>query len=244
MRGTGIGSLLLTVIESLLLTVVVSHTTALAADSPAAPPLEGIWKWTFTMPDGSQVTPKLKLKQEEDKLRGTSSFRPGSETPITNLVVRGDELSFQVVRERDGREIITRYSGVLSGDTIQGTMVSNWSGEEQRFDWKARRVVGAEGTWKWNAGFGGSRSQSTLKLKQDGEKVTGKYSGGRGGETDIKNGKFKEGEISFEVERDRDGEKTVSRYYGKLYGDKILGKMELNFFGEPRTNDWEAVRSD
>jgi hypothetical protein len=229
---------------SLVLAIVISQTTVLGADSSAAPSVEGIWKWTFTMPDGSQITPKLKLKREDDKLTGTSSFRAGSETPITNLVVQGDELSFQVVRERDGRPVITRYSGVLSGDTIQGKMFSNWSGEEQSFDWKASRVVGAEGTWKWSGGFGGFRSQSTLKLKQDGQKVSGKYTGGRGGDVDIKNGKFKDGEISFEVERDRDGEKSVSRYHGKLYGDKIVGKMELNFFGQPRTNDWEAIRAD
>lgn len=225
-----------------LLTFVASSARALAADSPSATSPEGIWKWSFAMPDGSQVTPKLKLKREEDTLTGTSSFRPGSETPITNLVVSGDELSFQVVRERDGRQIVTQYRGIVSGDSIHGKMVSNWSGEEQSFDWKARRVVGVEGTWKWSGSFGGFRSQSTLKLKQDGQKISGKYTGGRGGDVDIKNGKFKDGDVSFEVERERDGEKTVSRYYGKLYGDKILGKMELNFFGQPRTNDWEAAR--
>jgi hypothetical protein len=224
--------------------LLVSRANTLAADSQTTPALEGIWKWTFTMPDGSQVTPKLKLKREDGQFTGTSSFRAGSETPVTNLVVNGNELSFQVVRQRDGREIVTRYAGTLSDDSIKGKMISNWTGEEQSYDWKARRVSGAEGTWKWSGNFGGFRSQSTLKLKQDKEKLTGKLTSGRGTESDIKEGKFKDGEISFEVERDRDGEKTVSRYYGKLSGDKIVGKMELNFFGEPRTNDWEAVRVD
>src|SRR5262245_33331960 len=157
-----------------VLITVAFPSKVLAADPPSATALEGIWKWNFTMPDGSQVTPKLKLKREDDKMTGTSSFRPGSETPITNLVVNGEELSFQVARERDGRQIVTQYRGIVSGDSIKGKMVSNWSGEEQTFDWKARRVVGVEGTWKWSGSFGGFRSQSTLKLKQDGEKVSGK----------------------------------------------------------------------
>src|SRR6185436_3914473 len=109
---------------------------------------------------------------------------------------------------------------------------------------------GPEGTWKWNAGFGnggfggfgGSRSQSTLKLKQEGERISGKIVGGRGGDTDIHRGKFKNDEITFEVERYRDGEKIITRYYGKLSGDKITGQIESNFAGSPRTNNWEAVR--
>ena len=78
----------------------------------------------------------------------------------------------------------------------------------------------------------------------EGEKLSGKLNSPRGGDTEIKKGKFKKGEVSFEIERDRDGEKLVSRYYGKLAGNKIEGKMELNFTGEPRTNKWEAVRAD
>jgi len=226
------------------LCLLVAVTAALAADSQSPSSLEGIWKWTFTMPDGSQVTPKLKLTQENGQLTGTSSFRTGNETPITNLVINGAEVSFEVVRERDGRAIVTRYSGTWSNDTLKGRMVSNWGGDEQSYDWRARRVAGAEGTWKWSVGFGGSRFASTVKLKQDKEKLTGKVISGRGTETDIKEGKIKNDEVSFEVERDRDGEKTVSRYYGRIYGDKILGKMESNFSGEARTNDWEALRVD
>src|SRR5207247_4985971 len=120
----------------------------------------------------------------------------------------------------------------------------NWTGEEQSYDWEARRVTGAVGTWKWSSSFGGGgggggfRSESRLTLKQEGDKLTGKISGGRGGDTDIKRGKFKNSEISFEVEREREGETLISRYYGKVSGNKIMGKMELNFFGQPRTNVW------
>jgi hypothetical protein len=217
---------------------------ALAQEPKTAFSLEGTWKWTFTMPDGAQVTPRLDLKQEAGLLTGTTRFRPGTETPITNLTVNGSEISFQVVRGRDGSTVATRYSGLWSGDTIKGKIVSNWTGAEQSYDWEARRVTDANGTWKWSAGIAGRRIESRLTLKQEGDKLSGKISSARGGDTDIKKGKFKKGEVSFEVERERDGEKLVSRYYGKLSGNKIDGKMELNFSGEPRTNKWEAVRVD
>jgi hypothetical protein len=206
--------------------------------------LAGIWKWTFTMPDGSQVTPKLELKEEAGQLTGTTRLRHGTEAPITNLTVNGSQITFQVVRERDGQEAVTQYTGILSSNIIKGKIVSNWGGAEESYDWEAHRSLGASGTWKWISTFGTFRSQSTLTLKQEGEKLTGKLNSGRGGDADIKKGKIQSGEISFHVERERDGETYISRYHGKLSGDKIVGKMVLNFFGEPRTNKWEAVRVD
>jgi hypothetical protein len=227
--------------------LMLSSKAGFAQDAVTNSPLEGIWKWTFTMPDGSQVLPRLELKLEDGELTGSTRIRAGTEAPITNLVVQGNEVSFQVRRERDGREVVTRYAGTLSSNTIKGTMASNWNGEEQTYPWEARRLAGAAGVWKWSVAFGGGggfRADSTLTLKQEGEKLVGKLSAGRAGDSEIKKGKFKSGHISFETEREREGETFTNRYYGKLSGDKIQGHMELNFFGQPRTNKWEALRVD
>src|SRR5438309_1818959 len=56
----------------------------------------GIWKWSFTMPDGSKVEPRVKLHQEGDQLTGTVKIREGLETAISEGKVSGDELSFAV----------------------------------------------------------------------------------------------------------------------------------------------------
>jgi hypothetical protein len=55
-----------------------------------------------------------------------------------------------------------------------------------------------DGTWKWSmTGQNGQTRESTLKLKQDGEKVTGVMVG-RQGETEIKDGKIdKDGNVTF-----------------------------------------------
>src|SRR5438309_1927796 len=73
--------------------------------------IEGIWRWKFPMPDGSVANPTLRLSLEDGRLTGTSSFRAGSETPITNIVFNNRTIRFQVVRERDGKPIITTYIG-------------------------------------------------------------------------------------------------------------------------------------
>ena len=208
------------------------------------PALEGTWKWTFKMPDGSQVEPSLRLRREAGKLTGTTRFRPGSQESITNLTVLGNEMSFQVVRQRDGQETLTRYAGKLDGNTLKGKIVSNWSGEDQSYDWEARRLPDADGTWRWTNQFREFKVESSLKIKQESDTITGKIKARHVGEVEIKRGKFKDGEISFETEREREGETLVSRYSGRLSGDKILGTMELNFSGRPQTNRWEAVRID
>src|SRR4051812_34956378 len=97
-----------------------------AEETKPKSPFVGIWKWSFTMPDGSQVKPRLKVKETEGRLSGVSSFRSGTETAVTNLEATSDTLTFQVVRERDGKQIVTQYSGTVSSNELKGEIVSNW----------------------------------------------------------------------------------------------------------------------
>lgn len=215
-----------------------------AAELIDVPSVEGIWKWTFTMPDGSRVTPRLKIRRENGQLTGTTRFRPGSETAVTNLLIQGTTVSFEVVRERDGRRTLTQYAGVWSGDLLQGSIAAHRNGEDQHYVWEARRQADAEGTWKWTNQFGTFKAESTVKLKQEGDKLTGKLHTRRAGDAEISRGTLHDGRISFDTERERGGEIYVSHFYGRLSGDKIDGMMELNFFGRLSTNDWNAFRAD
>jgi hypothetical protein len=98
------------------------------------------------------------------------------------------------------------------------------------------------GTWKWSfTGQGGQTRETTLKLKLDGDKLTGTISG-RGGETAIEEAKVKGEEISFQVTREFNGNKVVTKYNGKITGDTIKGKMESQRDGQPQSRDWEAKR--
>lgn len=119
------------------------------------------------------------------------------------------------------------------------------------------------GTWTWNqaprtgasAPANATPRKSTLKLKVDGEKLTGTLSTTpRAGaaadsatapvETEITDGKVKGDEISFSAKRDIGGGTLVVKYSGKVDGDTIKGKAEYpgRKGGDPSTRDWEAKR--
>jgi len=109
-----------------------------------------------------------------------------------------------------------------------------------------RPVVGADdltGTWKMETNFNGKTRESTLKLKLDGDKLTGVYIGGQNNtETPIENGTFKDGKLSFSVTREFNNNKITSKYTGTLTGDVIKEKSETEFNGQTRMSDFEAKR--
>jgi hypothetical protein len=236
---------------------------AAEGDTKTAPTLEGTWRWTFTMPDGSTNRPKLKFTVEDGQLSGTTSFRAGTEAPVTNILVNGDQLSFQVVRQRNGESIVTSYAGKWSERTIKGKIESNWAGEKQSYDWEAARAhVGVEGVWRWTNSFfsgrgfggrGGTRGgggrgrgfESRVELEQEGERLAGKTVGSRFGRpTPISNGSITNNEVYFEIERTFGEIKSLTKYRGKQSGDTITGTMESEIEGEDRVIDWEATRED
>jgi len=107
------------------------------------------------------------------------------------------------------------------------------------------------GTWTWKRpGRNGGEGQTmTLKLKAEGEKVTGKLSapgrqGGDARETDIEDGKLDGSELSFKVTRQFGDNKVVQKYHGKVSGDSIKGKTEFDRNGEAQSRDWEAKREE
>lgn len=105
-----------------------------------------------------------------------------------------------------------------------------------------------DGTWGWTmqARNGGEERKITLKLKTEGEKLTGKLSSpGREGavnEVEITEGKIKGEEVSFTVVRKFNDREMKQKYTGKVAGDTIKGKISFDRQGEAMTRDWEAKR--
>jgi hypothetical protein len=99
------------------------------------------------------------------------------------------------------------------------------------------------GTWKWKVKFNDQEREFTLKLKQDGDKLTGAMVGRDNKDTPIEEAKFSDGEVSFKVTRERNGQKFVTKYTGKVTGDTIKGKTEFERNGETMSRDWEATRA-
>lgn len=106
----------------------------------------------------------------------------------------------------------------------------------------ARAEENPNGTWKWDVTFNNQTFDLSLKLKQDGEKLAGTLTG-PAGDTEIQDGKYKDGELSFTVIRERNGQKMTFKYNGKVSGDTIKGKTTIDRDGQTTDRDWEAKRS-
>lgn len=98
------------------------------------------------------------------------------------------------------------------------------------------------GTWKWSVKFNDQTRDMTLKLKLEGDKLTGSMPGRNNTETNIENGTFKDGEVRFSITRERNNQKFTTKYSGKLEGDTIKGKSESDRDGQTQSRDWEAKR--
>src|SRR5689334_2013701 len=74
-----------------------------------------------------------------------------------------------------------------------------------------------DGNWKWTYKTrDGKDAEATVRLKQEGEKITGAYLARDGKETPIENGQIKDDTFTFDVTRDVGGNKMLFKYSGKV----------------------------
>jgi hypothetical protein len=213
--------------------------TTFAADNDA-----GTWKWSLAGQNGD-INTILKLKQNGEKLTGTYTNQFGT-AEITDASLKDGDIAFKVKREFNGQAFVIKYSGKLSGDKITGKCEFEVNGETRSLEWDAKRdsakAATAGGTWNTALILpDGNRIEGTLKLKQDGDKLTG-ATVRNDSETLIQDGKIAGDEIAFTVIRDRDGRKVTAKYKGKITGDTVKGKVESDWSGDWQTLEWEGTR--
>jgi hypothetical protein len=90
----------------------------------------------------------------------------------------------------------------------------------------------AAGTWTWSVQGPNGDITTTLKLKQDGDKLTGTVTGFGGQEDEIQDGTIKDGQVTFKVVRDMFGTKATTTYTATLAGGSLKGKSETVFTRE------------
>jgi hypothetical protein len=104
---------------------------ALAAD------VTGKYKADIPGRDGQTREQFFNLKAEGEKLTGTISSQMG-ETAISDGKISGDEISFNVVRERDGNTMKMIYTGKVAGDEIK--FVMQMEGRDMKREFVAKKV--------------------------------------------------------------------------------------------------------
>ncbi len=99
------------------------------------------------------------------------------------------------------------------------------------------------GTWKSSfTTSDGQTMQSSLKIKQAGDQLSGTVSGRNGNEFPMDEVKLTGDQLSLKVTRERNGEKITMRVVATANGDSLKGKLQSNWGGEDRTVDWVATR--
>jgi hypothetical protein len=99
------------------------------------------------------------------------------------------------------------------------------------------------GTWKWSVN---KTLVMTLRLKHEGDRLTGILIGNDGPEKEIQDGKYDDGKISFRVTSVVGKGEVTAEYAGVLAGTVINGGTRVYFGARPRTlpgyMPWQAKR--
>lgn len=99
------------------------------------------WKVRIKRPDASELESEVTLKQEKGQLTGKSRLANGTESPVVEGQVNDREAAFVVKRERDGRELISKFVGKLETDNVmKGKVITNWGGDGREFEFEAQRL--------------------------------------------------------------------------------------------------------
>jgi len=98
------------------------------------------------------------------------------------------------------------------------------------------------GTWKCEYQIGEQKRTSTLTIKMDGDKLAGTMSWPDQKETNLKDVKLKDADLTFSAERVLGDNKFNVEYRFTITGDKLKGKGAVETGGEKREFDIEGKR--
>lgn len=106
------------------------------------------------------------------------------------------------------------------------------------------KAVDPVGTWKCEYEIGGQPRTSTLKIRKDGDNLTGTMSWPNQDATKLKDLKLKDGALTFSAERKLPGmdDAIIVEYKLTIDGDKLKGKGASDFGGEKQEWDIEGKR--
>jgi beta-glucosidase len=102
---------------------------------------------------------------------------------------------------------------------------------------------GLTGEWSWTMDTPNGPVTAALILKQEGDKVSGKFARDETRWLEIENGKVNGNEFSWIVKRDRpDGKFITYRMTGKVEGNEIKAVAKTELDGNEAQSEWSAKR--
>ncbi len=107
---------------------------------------------------------------------------------------------------------------------------------------RAEDKANPNGAWKYTAEVNGQSIEVTIKLKQDGHKLTGTVNA-LNMAMKIQDGKYENGVATFKVSSEVNGSQFSIKYHGKISGDTFKGKRTIERDGQATTREFVAKRS-
>ncbi|MBN9122980.1 MAG: hypothetical protein J0I06_28225 [Planctomycetes bacterium] len=123
-----------------MLGLLTAVNTAVAADKDDP---TGTWKIKSKFGE-KEIERTLKLENKDGKVTGTvSGFgKNAKDTSIEDGKFKDGELTFTVTRvggkDKD-QKIVSKYSAKVSGDTIKGTITTDFNGKENKTDFEGKK---------------------------------------------------------------------------------------------------------
>jgi hypothetical protein len=187
----------------------------------------GKWDVTFTTPQGPNSV-VLTLKKDGEKLTGTLSG-PQGDLPVEGTQ-KDAAVSLSFSAQGNNGALVIAMSGTQDGDAMRGTVdyggraQGEWSGTRAKAvasDARAAGQTDVTGTWLFSVTTDAGSGTPTISFKQNGENLTGHYSG-QFGEVDL-TGTLKGNAIAFGFTVQSDAGAIRVDYSGSVERDTMKG---------------------
>ena len=234
--------------------------TAAFARSVQDAKVAGDWDITIESPQGKR-TSQLIIKDEGGKLSGMMKSQRG-ERPLDSISVKGNEITFTMMVNAQGQDLVITYKGkvdkdAMSGEADFGGFASGaWSAVPHKEGAAApsspapsspapaapAAAAAADtnitGVWDFEVETSSGTGTPVFTLKQDGEKVTGTYKGPYGEAPAT--GSVRNGAFTLKVKVSPQGQVLEITYTGKVNSkDSMSGKVAFGGLGE---GTWTAKK--
>jgi len=197
----------------------------------------GEWDVSVSTPQSQATSAPMVLKKEGDKIVGTFSS-PQGDQPVEADVKNNAVTIWFSVRTQSGPVSIT-MKGTAEDGVMKGTLDL---GDQGQGRWLAKRPAAASaiqaadtrldvtGTWTFQVESSAGSGTPTMTFKQDGEKLSGHYSG-QLGEAPLA-GTVKGTAIEFTIDISLEGNTIHIVYAGAVEKDALKGTVKFGDLGE------------
>ena len=188
----------------------------------------GKWQLTVTTQDREPRTTSMALKKDGEKLSGTLIGLQGNEIAVAGTQIKAD-VSLSFTAPTQNGPVPISMKGRQDGDSMKGTLLA---GSDTQGEWTAVRTaapgtstVDLTGTWAFEVATDIGKRTPTVVLKQEGEKLTGRYKSQLGEAAVV--GSVTGSSFSFEVTLPIDGNPMKIVYAGAVGESGLSGRVTV-----------------